>query len=112
MGESHCKPVVRLDSEDPDPVLKWIKIQRHGEYVGDILAAFELIKDEGGQVPFTPMMSDDNKYYTIPKTIAPKLEDFVIEVYFLIVNFDSQFSLFYHFDDFKRLCPCISNFLI
>ena len=76
---AYGKPLVRLTLDSPQPQLQWLKVMRRGENAGDILAAFELILDEDGRLPFYPLKSK-NGHHVVPGEIAPRMETFIVEV--------------------------------
>ena len=77
-----ANPTVRLDLDTPAPRLDWYHITRYGEYAGELLAGFELILDEGGELPFTPpKASPPHVHYIVPSGIRPILQKTRIEVH-------------------------------
>lgn len=81
LGMTKIKPTVRLDLGTPAPHLEWFKIDRYGDYTGDLLAAFELLLDEGGELPsMPPKASPPHVHYTLPQDISPKRRKTRIEV--------------------------------
>lgn len=65
---------------DPLLSLQWLKIERYGEYVGELLAGFELfLNDDGDGVPFYPAKGKD-RHYLIPPKISPQLAKFRVKV--------------------------------
>lgn len=63
------------------PRLDWFEIDRYKKTCGELLAAFELLLDEGGELPFTPpKASPPHTHYIVPSGIRPVLQKHRIEV--------------------------------
>lgn len=74
-------PTVRLTLDVPAPRLDWIEIIRYNKLAGEMLAAFELLLDEGGELPFAPpKASHPHTHYLVPSGIRPVLQKMRIEV--------------------------------
>ena len=72
---------MRLSLDTPAPRLDWFSITRYEEPAGELLAAFELIRDEGGELPFTPpKASPPLTHYIVPSGIRPILQKTRVEV--------------------------------
>ena len=54
LGETRSAPVVQLDFTDQKVELKWLELKREGESAGELLAAFELVLNEGGDEGVLP----------------------------------------------------------
>jgi hypothetical protein len=81
LGCSIAIPIIRLSSDTPGPRLDWFPITRYDEYGGELLAAFELLLDEGGELPFTPPTAmPPHIHYIVPSGIRPVLQKTRIEV--------------------------------
>ena len=74
-------PTVRLTLDIPAPRLDWIEIVRYNKSAGEMLAAFELLLDEGGEMPFAPPKASlPHTHYLVPSGIRPVLQKTRIEV--------------------------------
>ena len=88
--------------------LQWLPIQRLGEHVGDILAAFELLSEELRKWP----PYGQNSFHgviRVPSNIAPKKANHTIEVRSMLVmdpGVANQLELF------PPICTCISAVLL
>ena len=72
---------MRLTLDVPAPRLDWIEIVRYNKSAGEMLAAFELLLDEGGELPFAPpKASHPHTHYLVPSGIRPVLQKTRIEV--------------------------------
>jgi hypothetical protein len=61
--------------------LDWIEIVRYNKSAGEMLAAFELLLDEGGEMPFAPPKASlPHTHYLVPSGIRPVLQKTRIEV--------------------------------
>lgn len=81
LGSSVVIPTVRLTLDIPAPRLDWIEIVRYNKSAGEMLAAFELLLDEGGELPFAPpKASHPHTHYLVPSGIRPVLQKMRIEV--------------------------------
>ena len=81
LGVSTITPTVRLTLDIPAPRLDWIEIVRYNKSAGEMLAAFELLLDEGGELPFAPpKASHPHTHYLVPSGIRPVLQKTRIEV--------------------------------
>lgn len=81
LGVTEAIPTVRLSLDTPAPMLDWFPINRYTEYAGELLAGFELILDEGGELPFSPpKASPPHLHYIVPSGIRPILQKTRIEV--------------------------------
>ncbi len=75
------KPIVRLNLDTPAPRLDWFQIDRYGQPAGEMLAGFELLLDEGEELPFTPpKAAPPYAHYIVPSGIRPILQKTRIEV--------------------------------
>ena len=80
LGEARGRPVVQLGIEQ-NVELQWLELRRQGEHVGDLLAAFELVLDEGvTKAMFDKSITGEHKQIVVPAHIAPKTELHRIEV--------------------------------
>ena len=78
-------PTVRLTLDIPAPRLDWIEIIRYNKSAGEMLAAFELLLDEGGEMPFAPPKASlPHTHYLVPSGIRPVLQKTRIEVLYLL----------------------------
>ena len=81
LGTSTVTPTVRLTLDVPAPRLDWFEIVRYNKSAGEMLAAFELLLDEGGELPFAPpKASHPHTHYLVPSGIRPVLQKMRIEV--------------------------------
>ena len=81
LGTSTVIPTVRMKLEDPSPQLDWVNIIHYGRHVGEVLAAFEILLDDGGDLPFTPpKATHPANHYIIPFGIRPVVQKMRIEV--------------------------------
>ncbi|EDV22852.1 uncharacterized protein TRIADDRAFT_28445, partial [Trichoplax adhaerens] len=79
LGRTMVSPMVKWNpNEARTPKLAWCKIERSNEYGGELLAAFELLLDEGADLPFAPTKKDN--VYIVPPGIRPVLRRTAIEV--------------------------------
>ena len=81
LGETRSAPVVQLDFTDQKVELKWLELKREGESAGELLAAFELVLNEGEMKVSFPM--DERGEYNqivVPEGIAPHMEEYTVEV--------------------------------
>lgn len=79
LGQFQITPVLHWGLYDPPLKLQWFKIERFGEYAGELLAGFELFRDDDGSgVPFPPMGKD--RYWQIMPPIKPVLARFRVQV--------------------------------
>ncbi|XP_067216226.1 otoferlin-like isoform X2 [Linepithema humile] len=87
-GRCIAVPLVKLATETyspPDfpPKLKWYKFQSQRDCTGSVLAAFELIETEDKEILDVPMsMSAEDKIYSIPPDIRPRMANYRLEVIF------------------------------
>lgn len=81
LGVSIVIPTVRLTLDVAAPRLDWVEIIRYNKSAGEMLAAFELLLDEGGELPFAPpKASHPHTHYLVPSGIRPVLQKMRIEV--------------------------------
>ncbi|XP_064383023.1 myoferlin-like isoform X2 [Halichondria panicea] len=81
LGNSKTNPTVRLTLDTPSPRLDWFEIVRYNTPVGELLAGFELLLDEGGELPFTPpKASPPHTHYIVPSGIRPVLQKTRVEI--------------------------------
>ncbi|KAL5471556.1 hypothetical protein EMCRGX_G029681 [Ephydatia muelleri] len=81
IGKVVCEPVVRFSTKDPAPRLDWYPIDRYTKTEGECLAAFELLLDEGGDLPFQPPTAPPpDRHFIVPSGIRPILQKTRIEV--------------------------------
>lgn len=81
LGKTKATPTVRLTLDTPSPRLDWFEIVRYTSPVGELLAGFELLLDEGGELPFTPpKASPPHTHYIVPSGIRPVLQKTRVEV--------------------------------
>lgn len=81
LGKARSIPTVRLTLDTPSPSLDWCEIVRYTTPAGELLAAFELLLDEGGELPFTPpKASPPHIHYIVPSGIRPVLQKTRVEV--------------------------------
>ena len=75
-------PTVRLSLDIPAPKLYWAKIVRCNKSAGEILAAFELLLDDGDTSlpPLPTKASLPHTHYLVPDNIRPVLQKTRIEV--------------------------------
>ena len=74
-------PAVRLTLDTPSPRLAWFDIERYTKPAGELLAGFELLLDEGGDLPFTPpKASPPRMHFIVPSGIRPVLQKTRVEV--------------------------------
>ena len=67
--------------DTPSPRLDWFDITRYTLPAGELLAGFELLVDEGGELPFTPpRASPPLMHYIVPSGIRPILQKMRVEV--------------------------------
>ncbi|XP_070210966.1 myoferlin-like isoform X3 [Littorina saxatilis] len=79
LGRTKAQPMVKLDPTDArTPVLQWYEIKRGGKTGGELLAAFELFRLTGKDLPFLPPKRGD--LFTVPNGIRPVLQRTGIEV--------------------------------
>lgn len=80
LGQFQTSPKLYWDLEDYSALkLQWFQIERFGEYAGEVLAGFELFRDDDGSgAPYAPAMS--NRYWLIPANISPNHEKFRVQV--------------------------------
>ena len=82
LGSSIVVPSIRQNSSESDPSsrppkLDWIEIIRYNKPAGEVLAAFELLKEEP---PEPPVAERPFTHKIVPKDIAPKLQKKTMEV--------------------------------
>ncbi|CAI8014042.1 Myoferlin [Geodia barretti] len=81
IGRTEVRPVIRLSLDTPGPRLDWFPIVRYNKYGGELLAAFELLLDEGNELPFTPpTASPPHTHYIVPSGIRPILQKNRVEI--------------------------------
>ena len=81
LGSSAMTPTVRLTLDVPAPRLDWIEIVHYDGVAGEMLAAVELLLDEGGELPFSPPKAPHPlTHYIVPSDIRPVLQKTRIEV--------------------------------
>ena len=75
-------PTVRLSLDIPAPKLSWAEIVRCNKPAGEVLAAFELLLDDGdAELPPLPTKAElPLTHYLVPKHIRPVLQKTRIEV--------------------------------
>ncbi|XP_011064503.1 PREDICTED: otoferlin-like [Acromyrmex echinatior] len=87
-GKCIAVPLVKLTTETyspPDfpPKLEWYKFQPQKDCTGSVLAAFELIEVKNKEIADVPMdVSVEDKIYSIPPDIRPKMTSYRLEVIF------------------------------
>ncbi|XP_071557570.1 otoferlin [Temnothorax nylanderi] len=87
-GRCIAVPLAKLVTETyspPDfpPKLEWYKFESQKDCTGSVLAAFELIETENKEISDVPMnMSAEDKIYSIPLDIRPKMTGYRLEVIF------------------------------
>ncbi|XP_011877854.1 PREDICTED: otoferlin-like [Vollenhovia emeryi] len=87
-GRCIAVPLVKLATETyspPDfpPKLEWYKFQSQKDCIGSVLAAFELIEVKNKEISEVPEnMSVEDKIYSIPADIRPKMASYRLEVIF------------------------------
>ncbi|EZA54735.1 Otoferlin [Ooceraea biroi] len=86
-GRSIAVPLVKLAAETyspPDfpPKLNWYKFQSQKDHTGSVLAAFELIETEEEILDIPMGALVDDKIYSIPPDIRPKMANYRLEVIF------------------------------
>ncbi|XP_039312849.1 otoferlin [Solenopsis invicta] len=87
-GRCIAVPLVKLATETyspPDfpPKLEWYKFQSQKDCTGSVLAAFELMEVENKEISDVPMnMIVEDKIYSIPPDIRPKMTSYRLEVIF------------------------------
>ena len=82
LGSSVVLPTVRLSLDIPAPKLYWAKIVHCNKSAGEILAAFELLLDDGDTAlpPLPTEASLPHTHYLVPDNIRPVLQKTRIEV--------------------------------
>ena len=75
-------PTVRLTLDNPAPKLDWVEIVRYNKPAGEVLAAFELLLDDGDATlpPVPTKASLPLTHYLVPDHIRPVLQKTRIEV--------------------------------
>ncbi|EFN60493.1 Fer-1-like protein 4 [Camponotus floridanus] len=87
-GKCIAVPLVKLALETyspPDfpPKLQWYEFQPRKDCIGSILAAFELIETENKEILDVPLDTPaEDKIYSIPADIRPKMASYRLEVIF------------------------------
>ena len=67
--------------DTPSPRLDWFDITRYTLPAGELLAAFELLVDDGGKLPsLPPEASHPPMHYRVPTDICPTLQKMRVEV--------------------------------
>ncbi|XP_076460960.1 myoferlin-like isoform X2 [Babylonia areolata] len=79
LGRTKAQPMVKLDPADArTPVLQWYEVTRSGKSGGELLAAFELFRLTGKELPFKPPKKGN--LYLVPNGIRPVMQRTGIEV--------------------------------
>ena len=82
LGSSVVLPTVRLSLDIPAPKLYWVDIVRCNKPAGEVLAAFELLLDDGDTAlpPLPSKAYSPHTHYLVPEYIRPVLQKTRIEV--------------------------------
>ena len=82
LGSSVAIPTIRLTLDTPAPKLHWTEIIRYNKPAGEVLAAFELLLDDGdAELPPIPAKASlPLTHYLVPDYIRPVLQKTRIEV--------------------------------
>ncbi|XP_064115112.1 myoferlin-like [Macrobrachium nipponense] len=79
LGRVFCRPTVLNTSEGYDPCpLQWYPLARGNEKQGELLASFELLLKDVGELPILPPVRGD--FYMVPFGVRPLLQRTRIEV--------------------------------
>ncbi|XP_076439100.1 myoferlin-like [Babylonia areolata] len=79
LGRTMAVPMVKLVPSDPrTPVLEWYEIKRFGRPGGEMLAAFELFRLTGKDLPFLPPKRGN--VFMVPNGVRPVMQRTGIEV--------------------------------
>ncbi|XP_066944947.1 myoferlin-like isoform X4 [Macrobrachium rosenbergii] len=79
LGRVFCRPTVLNTSEGYDPCpLQWYPLARGNEKQGELLASFEMLLKDVGELPILPPVRGD--FYMVPFGVRPLLQRTRIEV--------------------------------
>lgn len=93
LGEARGKPIVQLGHKQKVE-LQWLELRREGESVGELLAAFELVLNEGeGKTTFQGKLGEYDQI-EVPEGIAPKTKLHTIEVNMFLCHIILQMARF------------------
>ncbi|EDV22851.1 uncharacterized protein TRIADDRAFT_58489 [Trichoplax adhaerens] len=81
IGRCNAIPMIKWKSnESRTPKLAWYQIIQNNCNAGELLAAFELLLIDGGDLPFAPPKKKDSELYIVPSGIRPVLRRTAIEI--------------------------------